>query len=258
MKKIILSAFAAVAVLAGSTTFTTPVSASGGIDIPHQEWSWHGPFGTYDRAALRRGLQVYTEVCSGCHSLSFMAFRNLSDIGFSEDEVKAYAAEFDVTDGPDDEGEMFERPAKPADHFVSPFANEKAARASNNGAFPPDLSLMTKARVGGSDYIFALLTGYEEEAPEGVVLMDGMNYNHYFAGHQIAMAPPVDDDTVEFADGTEASKEQIAKDIVTFLAWTAEPEMEERKRLGIKVLIFLVFFTGLLYALKRKVWADLH
>lgn len=258
MKKAILSAFTAATIAMGAIGVLSGPADAKVVNLPEQDWSWSGPFGTFDRAALRRGLQVYSEVCSGCHSLDLVAYRALGEVGFSEDEIKAFAAEFEVTDGPDEEGEMFDRPAKPADRFVSPFANENAARASNNGAFPPDLSLMTKARFNGPDYIHALLTGYEEEAPEGVDLMDGMNYNHYFAGNQIAMAPPIDDDTVEYADGTEATKAQIASDVVTFLAWAAEPELEERKRLGLKVMIFLLFLTGLLYALKRSIWADQH
>ncbi len=258
MKKVILSAFAAATIALGNVAVTGPAEAASGVKPPAQEWSWTGPFGTFDRASLRRGLQVYSEVCSGCHSLNLVAYRALGEVGFSEDEIKAFAAEFEVTDGPDEEGEMFEREARPADMFVSPFANDNAARASNNGALPPDLSLMTKARFNGPDYVHALLTGYEEEAPEGVMLMDGMSYNHYFAGNQIAMAPPIDDDSVEYADGTEASKDQIARDVVTFMAWAAEPELEERKRLGLKTMIFLLVLTGLLYALKRKIWSDQH
>ncbi len=258
MKKTLLSAFAGLTMLIGATMTGTPAEASAGVKPPSQDWSWQGPFGTFDRASLRRGLQVYAEVCSGCHGVKLVAYRNLMDIGFSEDEVKAFAGEYEVEDGPDAEGEMFMRPAKPADRFVQPFANDNAARASNNGAFPPDLSLMTKARVNGPDYVYALLTGFEEEAPEGFDLLEDMNFNHYFPGNQIAMAPPIDDDSVEYADGTEASKEQITKDVVTFMAWAAEPELEERKRLGVKVMIFLLVLTGMLYALKRKIWADLH
>ena len=258
MKKVILSAFAAAAIIMSTAAFTGPAEAAGGVKPPAQDWSWQGPFGTFDRPSLRRGLQVYSEVCSGCHSLNLVAYRALGEVGFSIDEIKAFASEFEVVDGPDEDGEMFDREAKPSDMFVSPFENENAARASNNGAMPPDLSLMTKARFNGPDYLLALLTGYEEDAPAGVDLMDGMSYNHYFPGNQIAMAMPVDDDSVEYADGTEATQDQIARDVVTFLAWAAEPELEERKRLGIKVMIFLIFLTGLLYALKRKVWADQH
>jgi cytochrome c1 len=182
----------------------------------------------------------------------------LAGIGFSEDQIKAIAAEAEVTDGPNEEGEMFDRPARPSDRFASPFPNDNAARASNNGALPPDLSLMVKARKGGADYLHALLTGYKEEPPAGFTLGDGMNYNTYFAGHQIAMAPPIADDAVEYADGTKATAKQIATDISTFLAWTAEPELEERKRLGIKVLLFLIVLTAMLYAVKRQIWKDLH
>ncbi len=258
IKKTLTSVLSALAIAGVVSTVSTPSQAAGGAEIPSQSWSWNGPFGTFDRAALRRGLQVYAEVCSSCHSLDLVHYRDLGNIGFSIDEIKAFAIDYEVEDGPDDEGEMFTREAKPADRFVGPFANEQAARASNGGAYPPDLSLMTKARKNGANYIYALLTGYEEEAPDGVVLMDGMNYNHYFPGNQIAMAPPVDDDYVEYADGTSTSKEQIAHDIVTFLAWTAEPELEERKSLGLKVMIFLVVLTGMLYGLKRKIWAKLH
>jgi len=238
----------------------TAVQASGeAIELPARNWSWQGGwnnvFGSFDRAQLQRGLQIYTEVCSGCHSLKLVTYRNLAALGYSEDEVKAYAAAHEVQDGPNDDGEMFMRPALPSDRFVSPFANDQAARASNNGALPPDLSLIVKARKGGANYIFGILTGYEE-APEGFVVSEGMNYNHYFAGHQIAMAQPLMDDVVTYADGTAATTEQLASDITAFLAWTAEPELEARKSMGVKVMIFLAFFTILLIAVKRRVWAD--
>ena len=153
---------------------------------------------------------------------------------------------------------MFARPGKPSDRFASPFANEQEARAANNGALPPDLSLMTKARKGGPDYLHALLTGYADEPPDGVEVMEGMNYNTYFPGNQIAMAPPLDDEAVEYADGTEATLNRHSRDVVTFLAWAAQPELEERKRLGVKVLLFLIVLTAMLYALKRQIWSDLH
>ncbi len=232
-------------------------SAAEGVALPHEEWSFQGIFGTYDRAALQRGFQVYTNVCAGCHGLSLVRYRNLEAIGFSEDEVKAIAAEVQVTDGPNGDGDMFERAGRPSDAFVSPFANEQAARASNGGAYPPDLSLMTKARVGGPDYAYGILTGYHE-APAGMELQPGLNYNAYFPGHQIAMPAPLSEDAVEYADGTPATVEQMAHDVVTFLSWTAEPELETRKRMGVKVILFLVVFTGLLYATKRKIWAKLH
>ncbi|MCH7538895.1 MAG: cytochrome c1 [Proteobacteria bacterium] len=225
---------------------------------PAREWTFQGIFGTFDRAAAQRGLQVYREGCAACHSLDLLYYRNLEALGYGEEEIQAIAAEHEVTDGPDEEGEMFERPARPSDRFVAPFPNPQAARAANNGALPPDLSLITKARAGGPDYLFALLTGYQEEPPEGVEFVEGMYYNEYFPGRQIAMPPPLFDDAVEYADGTPATVEQMARDVVTFLSWAAEPEMEERKRLGIKVILFLVVLTGLFYAVKRKVWSDVH
>ncbi len=252
MKKYLLSAVLTAALL-------IPAAASAEVaKLPAQDWSFSGVFGTYDRAELRRGLQVYREVCASCHGLDLVSYRNLQDVGFSEDEVKAVAAEYEVTDGPNEEGEMFTRPARPSDRFVPPFANDNAARASNNGALPPDLSLLAKARKGGPDYLYALLTGYHEEPPEGVTLMEGMNYNAYFPGNQIAMAPPLEDDAVEYTDGTKATSAQMSEDVTTFLNWAAEPELEERKRLGIKVLLFLVVLTGMMYALKRQVWSDQH
>ena len=252
MARLLATAALALVFLAG------PAPAAEGPSLPTQKWSFQGMFGTYDRAALRRGFQVYTEVCASCHSLRLVSYRHLGSVGFSEDEVKAIAAEIEVEDGPNDDGDMFTRPGKPSDRFASPFANEKAARASNNGALPPDLSLMVKARKGGPDYLHSLLTGYAETPPEGVTVMEGMNYNKYFPGNQIAMAPPLADEAVEYADDTEATLDRHSRDVVTFLAWAASPELEERKRLGIKVLIFLIVLTGMLYALKRQIWSNLH
>jgi len=252
-------------ILAAAFTFFFGLSAVGssahaseGVKLKDQNWSFNGIFGTYDRAALRRGVQVYREVCASCHSLRLVSYRHLQRIGFSEEEVKVIAAEGEVTDGPNDEGEMYERPARPSDRFISPYPNDNAARAGNNGALPPDLSLIVKARKNGANYIHALMTGYKEEAPEGVTLNEGMSYNTYFPGNQIAMASPLGDEAVEYADGTKPTLDQHAKDVVTFLAWAASPEMEDRKRLGIKVMIFLLVLTVMLYALKRKIWADLH
>lgn len=245
-------ALAAVVGLAGNAL------AAGEAPVPPaQDWSFNGIFGTFDRAALQRGFQVYKEVCSGCHSMNLLAYRNLHDLGFNEEEVAAIAAQYRVTDGPDDTGAMFERPGRPTDTFVSPFANEQAARAANNGALPPDLSVITKARGGGPDYIYGLLTGYEEPPP-GVQLMAGMHYNEYFPGHQIAMPNMLSPGLVEYADGTEATSEQMAWDVVTFLTWAAEPHMETRKEMGVQVILFLIVFTGLMYAVKRKLWADVH
>ena len=222
-----------------------------------QSWPHSGPFGSYDRGALQRGLQVYTEVCAGCHGLRLIAFRNLIDIGYSEDQAEAYAAQFEVAAEPDEEGEVGVRPARLADRFVSPFANENQARASNNGALPPDLSLIIKAREGGEDYLHALLTGYRDP-PEGVELGEGMEYNPFFPGHQIAMPAPLSEDAVEYEDGTPATVEQMARDLTQFLAWASEPTMEARKRMGVKVMLFLFALTGLLYGVKRKVWSNLH
>ncbi len=251
MRKILLATFLA-AGIAG------PAFAAGETPKPPpQEWSFGGLFGTVDPAAAQRGFQVYKEVCSTCHGLYHVAYRNLTEIGFTEDEVKAIAAQATVKDGPNDEGAMFERPGRPSDKFARPFPNEKAARATNNGAYPPDLSLMTKARPDGANYVHALLVGYEQP-PAGATLGDGMNWNKYFPGHQIAMAPPLSENQVTYSDGTPASVDQMAKDVVSFLAWTAEPEMEDRKRTGIKVILFLLVLTGLLYAAKRKIWAAVH
>jgi cytochrome c1 len=243
----------AVLILAG---FSTAAAASEGTALPDQEWSWEGPFGTFDKAQLQRGLQIYTENCAVCHSLRLLAYRNLSALGYNEDEIKAYAANYEVEDGPNDEGEMFMRAALPSDRFVSPFPNENAARASNNGALPPDLSLMTKARKNGADHLSAIMTGYVDEAPEGVELAEGMAYHKYFTGNQIAMPQPLYGDDVEYADGTEATLEQEAKDITAFLAWAAEPELEERKSMGIGVLIFLGVLFVMVVAVKKAVWRD--
>jgi cytochrome c1 len=243
--------------LALSALAGTAQAAEGTAPLPSQHWSFSGLFGTYDRAAAQRGLQVYRNVCSACHGLRLVAFRTLEDLGYSEDQVKAIAAEYEVTDGPDDEGEMFTRAGIPADRFVSPFPNDNAARAANGGALPPDLSLMTKARAHGPDYLYALLTGYEEP-PADVELMDGQYYNKFFPGNQLAMPPPLTEDAVEYADGTEASVDQMAHDVTVFLNWAAEPELEERKRMGIKVILFLIVLTAMLYAVKRKVWSDVH
>ncbi len=257
MRRLGIAAYAAILGL-GLIAPRAPAAAAEGAALPQQSWPFDGVFGRYDNAAIQRGFQVYTEVCASCHGVKYLAFRNLIDAGFTEDQVKAIAAEVKVEDGPDDEGEMFMRPAVPSDYLPSPFANDNEARANNNGALPPDLSLITKARTGGPDYLFALLTGYEEEAPEGFELADGMNYNHYFTGNQIAMPPPLFEDGVEYVDGTEASVEQMAADVTHFLAWVAEPHRDASKRIGLKAILFLIVLTALFYATKRKVWADTH
>jgi ubiquinol-cytochrome c reductase cytochrome c1 subunit len=235
----------------------SPVLAAGGVEIPKHEWSFEGPFGTYDRAAMQRGLQVYNEVCAGCHSLNLIYYRNLADLGYSPEQIKAFAAENEVQDGPNGEGEMYMRAAVASDRFVKPFPNDNAARAGNNGALPPDLSLMVEARIGGPNYLYAMMTGYADP-PAGTEVAEGMNYHKYFPGHQIAMAAPLSEEGVEFEDGTKATVAQQAKDIVTFLAWASEPNMEARKEMGIKVMLFLLVFTALLIAVKKRVWADVH
>jgi ubiquinol-cytochrome c reductase cytochrome c1 subunit len=235
-----------------------PSLAAGDTKAPNSPgFSFQGPFGTFDRGELQRGFQVYQEVCSSCHAIKYLAFRNLLRIGFSEEQVKAIAAQYEVTDGPDAEGEMFQRPARLSDHVPSPFANDNAARFANNGALPPDLSLIVKARTGGENYLYSLLTGYEDPSSD-VELGEGMSYNAYFPGHQIAMPPPLFEDGVEYADGKAASTNQMARDVTTFLTWVAEPDLETRKGMGIKVMIFLILLTALLYMVKRKVWRDVH
>jgi ubiquinol-cytochrome c reductase cytochrome c1 subunit len=224
---------------------------------PPSGWPQAGATGVYDRAALQRGYQVYKEVCSVCHSMKLLAYRDLRDLGFSEPEVKALAGAATVHDGPNDSGDMFDRPGRPSDFFVSPFPNDQMARASNKGALPPDLSLIVKARHGGEDYVYSLLTGFGQAVPPGESMMPNMNYNPYFPGHQIAMPPPLRDDAVTYADGTKATVEQEAKDVAQFLTWAAEPKMEIRKQTGIKVIIFLIAFAAILYAVKRKVWSNL-
>jgi ubiquinol-cytochrome c reductase cytochrome c1 subunit len=225
--------------------------------LPRQQWSFDGVFGTYDRASAQRGFQVYKEVCSVCHPVKHLHIRDLADIGYNEDEVKAIAAGYQVTDGPNDEGQMYQRPGRPSDPIPEPFPNDQAARAANNGALPPDQSLIVKARVGGPDYVYGILTGYKEP-PAGFKMLEGMNYNEFFAGHQIAMPPPLSDNAVTFADGTPATVPQMAHDVVTFLTWAAEPNLDDRHSTGLKVTLFLVVAAGVFYAAKRKIWAPIH
>lgn len=231
--------------------------ASGGGDVlPAQQlmWPFSGALGSVNRQSAQRGYQVYKEVCSACHGLKRVAFRNLMDIGFTEAEAKALAAEQVVMDGPNDDGEMYERPGRISDYMKGPFSNEKAARASNNGAYPPDLSLIVKARSDGANYLYSVLTGYQE-APAHEEMGDGMYYNPYFSGKQIAMAPPLSEGAIEYTDGTIANTGQMARDITIFLQWAAEPEMEQRKKMGIKVLLYLVIFTIVFCLAKNRVWS---
>lgn len=249
-------ALAPLAMLCASLLATQAVAVGTQLPPKHLNWSFDGVTGKVDKPSAQRGLQVYREVCAACHGLERVAFRNLEALGFSEAETKALAAEYTVVDGPDDMGEMFDRKGIPADKFVPPYANENAARAAQNGAYPPDLSLMVKARPDGANYIYSLLTGYKD-APEGFHLANGMKYNPYFPGMNIAMAPPLSDGQVSYEDGTEATTDQMARDVVAFLQWAAEPEMEQRKSMGIKVLIYLFILTGFLYAIKKRIWGRL-
>ena len=232
-------------------------SAENKAEFIENNWSFKGVFGTFDRASLQRGYQVYQEVCSGCHSVQHLSYRNLSEKGgpeFSPEEAKAIAAQFEVTDGPNEDGEMFTRPGRPSDKFVSPFQNAKAAAAANGGAYPPDMSVLVKARKGGADYIYSLLMGYEE-APAGYELDDGVYYNKYMPGNKIKMAEPISDGIVEYIDGTETTKAQISKDVTTFLVWAADPHLEARHRMGFKVFFFLFILLTLVYLSKQKVWS---
>ena len=252
LKSITLS----LALTLGMLTAAQNVYAAGsGGTITERDWTFSGPFGYFDQASLQRGFQVYREVCSGCHGLDYIAFRNFADLGYNEAEIKAIAAEFEVTDGPNDEGEMFIRAGIPADRYPNPYANENAARAANGGAYPPDLSLMIKARPNGANYLYSLLTGYAD-APAGVEMPDGMHYNSAYSGHLIAMPQPLYGDDVTLADGSDASIEALAADVVTFLAWTSEPELEARKRTGIAAMIFLLVLCFVSYGSMRYVWSD--
>ena len=265
-------------IVAASLATAAVQAASAQEAPPRQHWSFSGPFGIYDQAQLQRGFKIYKEVCSTCHSIKLLAFRNLADPGgpgFSEAQAAAVAADFKVTDGPNDQGEMFQRPGTIADHFPPPFPNDQAARAALGGKLPPDMSVLAKARShewgfpqfvfdaftmyqeDGPDYIHAILNGYAD-APAGFVLAPGTQYNKYFPGHAIGMPPPLSDGIVSYTDGAPETVEQYAKDISAFLMWAAEPKLDERKRLGFQVLIYLVILAGLLYFTKKKLWHDVH
>lgn len=245
-------------------------------DAEHISFSFEGPFGKFDRAQLQRGYKVYKEVCSTCHSMKFVAFRNLADKGgptFTEEQVKSLAATFTVKDGPDKDGNMFDRPGMSSDYLPSPFANDAAAGAANGGAIPPDLSLITKSRegwhgtfnqlvngIGGPQYVYSLLTGYEEPTEEEKKSApEGKHFNPVFVGgHWISMPPPLADGQVTFDDGAPNTLKDEARDVAAFLAWTAEPKMEERKQTGFTVLIYLAILAGLMFFVKKKIWKDQH
>jgi ubiquinol-cytochrome c reductase cytochrome c1 subunit len=231
----------------------TALAAESEVELPERHWSFEGLFGTFERDDVRRGYEVYRNVCAGCHGLTLIRYRELAALGYSEDEIKALAAEQTYTDGPNDQGEMFERPGLSSDPFKAPFPNEQAARVANNGAYPPDLSLLVEARAGGANHVYGVLIGYGEP-PADFPLKEGQYYNKYFPGHVIAMPPPLSDGAVAYPEGVEATVPQMAADVTSFLAWAAEPTLEARKRMGVKSVLFLIVFTGLLYAVKRKIW----
>lgn len=232
------------------------INAEEAIVPPKQKWSFNTTNGTFDRASLQRGFQVYKQVCAACHSIKYISFRHLKALGLTPGEIKVLAAEYQIKDGPNDEGEMFERPGRPSDYFPSPYTNEKQARAANNGAYPVDLSLITKARKHGADYVFALLTGFKNP-PTGFKLSENQFYNEYFPGHAISMRPPLTEGIVSYNDGTKASVEQMAHDVTTFLSWASEPELEQRKQIGFKTLMYLAVMTVLFYLTMRRVWSGL-
>lgn len=249
---------------------SVPAVATTGDQLPlkHVEWSFEGPFGTFNRADLQHGFQVYKEVCSACHSLNRVAFHTLSEEGgpsFSDAQMKAIAAGYKIPAGPNDKGDTVDdkgnplmRPGTPADHFPAPFANEEAARAANGGALPPDLSVIVKARPGGPDYVYSIITGFGQKPPAGFHVTEGKYYDPYFIGWDISMPQPLTDNQVSFVDGTPAKITDEAKAVVTFLAWTSEPHLEARHRMGLGVMVFLVVLSGLLYLSYRRVWKDAH
>ena len=227
------------------------------VEYLKTDWTFKGLFGKFDRASLQRGYQVYTEVCAACHSMKYLSYRNLSEKGgpeFSVAQAKAIAASFEVTDGPNADGEMFQRPGKLSDKFVMPYENVKAAEAANGGAYPPDMSVLVKARGGGVDYIYSLLQGYEE-APSGMILDDGVHYNKYMYGNKIKMSAPLSDGIIEYSDGTNASVEQMSKDVTTFLMWAAEPSLEARHQMGFKAIVYLIILTILVYFSMKRIWS---
>ncbi len=272
------------AAIAASVLFAGSVLAAEEGETPHYplkkpnnyDWSFSGPFGHYDKAQLQRGFQVYREVCSSCHSLDLVAFRNLAEPGgpeFPVDTVKALAAEYEVDAEPDEAGDVEPRPAIPSDRFPAPFANQEAAMASNNGAYPPDFSVLAKARAperGFPTFVFDIFTQYQESGPDYIVSLltgypddsetDGGVYAnpYYVGGPALAMAPPLSDDQVEYADGSPQTVDQYSKDVAAFMMWAAEPHLEQRKSMGFSVMIFLIVFAGLLYFTKKKVWSDVE
>tara|TARA_X000001036_G_scaffold269095_1_gene249796 strand:+ start:4832 stop:5614 length:783 start_codon:yes stop_codon:yes gene_type:complete len=238
-------------------TFCNPAFSAEQEDPLKVNWSFKGLTGKFDRASLQRGFQVYKEVCSSCHSMQYLSYRNLGEPGgpeFSLEEVKAIAASIEIDDGPDSQGEMFTRPGRPSDKFKSPYPNVNASIAANGGAYPPDMSVLVKARPGGADYIYSVLVGYEDP-PVGMILDDGVYYNKYMIGNKIKMSAPLSEGIVDYTDGNEATVDQMAKDVTTFLSWAAEPELETRHKTGIKVIIYLILLTALVYFSMKRIWS---
>ena len=239
---------------------TAQVNAEEKVELLKTDWSFKGLFGKFDRGSLQRGYQVYTEVCASCHSMKYVSYRNLFEPGgpeFTEGQAKAIAASFEVTDGPNSDGDMFTRPARPSDHFVNPYSNVNAAIASNGGAYPPDMSVLVKARPGGANYIYSVLMGYEEK-PADFELEDGVYYNKYMDGNKIKMPSPLSDDLIEYTDGTNVTQAQMAKDVTAFLTWAAEPHLEARHRTGTKVIIYLILLATLVYFSMKRLWSRIN
>ena len=237
--------------------FSYNSNAAEKVEYLKTDWSFKGLFGKFDRGALQRGYQVYTEVCSSCHSMKYVSYRNLAEKGgpeFTEAQAKAIAASFEVIDGPNADGEMFSRPGKLSDKFIMPYENVKAAQAANGGAYPPDMSVLVKARGDGANYIYSLLQGYEDP-PIGMTLDEGVYYNKYMYGNKIKMANQLSDGLIEYSDGTEATVEQMSKDVTTFLTWTAEPHLEARHQMGFKAIVYLIILTILVYLSMKKIWS---
>ena len=256
MKNISKIIFISILLLTG----TNQANSAEKVELLKTDWSFKGLLGKFDRGSLQRGYQVYTEVCSSCHSMKYVSYRNLAEEGgpeFTEEQAKAIAANFEVLDGPNSDGELFTRPAKLSDKFVMPYENEKAAQAANGGAYPPDMSVLAKARSGGVDYIYSVLLGYEDP-PAGVVLDEGVYYNKYMYGNNIKMSQPLSDGLVEYSDGTVASEEQMAKDVTTFLMWAAEPHLESKHKMGFKAILYLIILTILVYFSMKKIWSRIE
>ena len=235
-------------------------SAENSVELLKVDWSFKSFFGKFDRASLQRGYQVYNEVCASCHSAKYLSYRNLTEKGgpeFSEAEAKAIASNFEVMDGPDSTGEMFTRPARLSDKFVMPYTNEEEAKSVNGGAYPPDMSVLVKARKDGANYIYSLLLGYEDP-PTDIKLDDGVYYNKYMYGNKIKMSAPLSDNLIEYSDGTEATTEQMSKDVVNFLMWAAEPHLEQRHKFGFRVILYLVILSVLVYFSMKKIWSRIE